>query len=340
MQSSLVPTLSLHALLHISLIMTYEVHTYAIIILHNSCKWERLERFPGFQSQLYIPRNSICKTAYILYFIYLQGEVTIIDHHKLTLLDMVGRGGFGAVFRGKWVDRKNEVFGVKKCTIGGTQRDPSIPREVDILSTVSDHDHIIAFYGVAFNYPDMFIVTEFAEKGSLYAYLHKDKHIPSRDQSLTWALQVARGMHHLHCHDVIHRDLKSANILISATMDVKLCDFGTARYLPHTTIQTGEAGTYRWMAPEIMEGIDSKISKKCDLFSFAMVAYELLVHKLPYHDTPGDPYVAIKVIKGERPMIPPFVPVYLSALLVECWDADPQKRPSFQYVIDLLSQYI
>ena len=266
----------------------------------------------------------------------LQGEITVIDHQKLELFEMIGQGGFGAVFRGTWAERKRQTFAIKKCTIGGTPRDVGIPREVDILASVSNHTHIISFHGVAFLYPDMYIVTEFAPRGSLYKYLHKDHHPPSVDQSLQWALQIAKGVDHLHCHDVIHRDLKSANILLSEELEVRLCDFGTARYLPHTTVQTGEAGTYRWMAPEIMEGIDSKISKKCDLFSFAMVTYELFAHKLPYYNTPGDPYVAMKVIRGERPEIPASVPDYLSAILVECWDADPHKRPSFKTVIELL----
>ena len=268
-------------------------------------------------------------------------DIKVIDHEEISLQDMVGRGGFGAVFKGKWEGGgKGEIFAIKKCTIGGTERDVRVPREVDILCSVSCHVNIISFFGVAFNYPDMFIVTEFAKKGSLYNYIYKDKFVPSLDQSLTWALQVARGMGHLHKHDIIHRDLKSPNVLLSDSMEIKLCDFGTARYLEHTTVQTGEAGTYRWMAPEIMEGIDAKISKKCDLFSFAMVAYELLARRLPYHDIPGDPYVAMKVVQGVRPEIPDFVPVYLTALLKECWDADPQKRPSFTYVVELLEQYV
>ena len=163
-------------------------------------------------------------------------KMNIINPQKLQLLDMLGRGGFGAVFRGKWEARRGEVHvvAVKKCTMSGAKGDQDIPREVQILSSVSQHPHIISFYGISINYPDLFIVTEFAEKGSLFDYLHKEKQVPTVDQSLAWALHVAMAMRHLHNHDIIHRDLKSANILLSAKLTAKVCDFGTARYIPLT----------------------------------------------------------------------------------------------------------
>ena len=237
------------------------------------------------------------------------------------------------MFRGKWNARKGEVFAVKKCTLFGTKENMDIPREVQILSSVPEHPNIISFYAIAFNYPDMFIVTEFAEKGSLFNYLHKEKQVPTVDQSLAWALEVAQGMEHLHSHDIIHRDLKSANILLSATMTSKLCDFGTARYLSHTTVQTDTSGTFRWMAPEVMEAVEAKINKKCDSFSYGMVLYELLIQEVPYYDTPGDAVVGMKVMQGERPPIPPTIPQYLQSLLTACWERDTSKRPTFQDII-------
>ena len=141
---------------------------------------------------------------------------------------------------------------------------------------------------------------------------------------------MAQGMQHLHNHDNIHRDLKSANVLLSSAMAAKVCDFGTAQYLSHTTVQTGPAGTPRWMAPEVMEAVEANINKKCDSFSFGMVVYELFVHKVPYYDTPGDSVVCMKVLQGERPPIPPTTPQYLHSLLTLCWETDPQKRPTFQ----------
>ena len=252
------------------------------------------------------------------------------------MLDVIGQGGYGAVFRGKWKARKGEVVAVKKCMISGTKQDPDIPREVQILSSVPEHPNIISFFGICISYPEILIVVEFAEKGSLFNYLHKEKQIPTFNQSLAWILQVAKGMEHLHNNDIIHRDLNSANILLSATMTAKVCDFGTARYLTNTTAQTGEAGTYRWMAPEVMEAVEAKINKKCDSFSFGMVAYELLVHKLPYYDTPGNGMVCVKVMQGERPAIPPTIPQYLHSLVTSCWEPNPQERPSFQDIVQKL----
>ena len=261
---------------------------------------------------------------------------SIINFQQLELLNEVGQGGFGTVYRGKWLANRGEVVAVKKCPIAGKKLDPNIPREVSILHSLPKHPHIISFYGIALNYPDLFIVTEFARNGSLFNYLHKEKQVLTVDQSLAWALEVAQGMEHLHNHDIIHRDLKSANILLSARMVAKVCDFGTARYLANTTAQTGAAGTFRWMAPEVMEAVEANINKKCDSFSYGMVVYELLVHQVPYYDTPGDGVVCMKVMQGERPVIPSTIPQYLHFLLTACWETDPHKRPNFQNIVQRL----
>ena len=92
---------------------------------------------------------------------------------------------------------------MKKCTIGGMKQRPDIP-QVQILSSVPEHPNIIPFYGIAFSHPDCLVVTEFADKGSLFNYLHKEKQVPTVDQSLAWCLEVAQSLEHLHKHDIIH----------------------------------------------------------------------------------------------------------------------------------------
>ena len=173
-----------------------------------------------------------------------------------------------------------------------------------------------------------YIVTELATNGSLFDYLHIEKKKPSVDQSLAWASDVAHGMKHLHDQNIIHRDLKSANVLLMSGWVAKLCDFGTARELTHTTT-TEHAGTYRWMSPEIMRSATGRINKKCDLFSYGMILFELFAHEIPYADLRDNIDVLLSVRDGKRPPIPPTLPLYLHDLIQKCWEEDPYLRPTF-----------
>ena len=147
----------------------------------------------------------------------------------------------------------------------------------------------------------MIFQTELAEGGSLYTILHRKKRkIPTADQSLSWALHIASGMEHLHSHDIMHRDLKSPNVLLSHGY-VKVCDFGTARRMTGTSVSTKQAGTYRWMAPEISE--NARITKKCDVFSYGMILYEIYALEVPFAEIPGELKVCWAITKGQRPCI-------------------------------------
>ena len=88
------------------------------------------------------------------------------------------------------------------------------------------------------------------------------------EQALSWSFQIASGMEHLHQHNVIHHDLKSPNVLLSHGY-AKICDFRTARELSMTCRPTGQAGTYRWMAPEIAAEVEHTIDNKYDVFPMA-----------------------------------------------------------------------
>ena len=163
-----------------------------------------------------------------------------------------------------------------------------------------------------------------------------DKNIPSVDQSLAWASDVAHGMKHLHDHDITHRDLKSANVLLTNEWVAKLCDFGSARELTHT-VTTEQTGTYRWMSPEVMRSAIARINKKCDLFSYGMILVELFAHEIPYADLHDNVEVLFSVTRGERPPIPPTLPPYLHDLIKKCWKEDPYQRPSFDDFVKAFS---
>ena len=205
--------------------------------------------------------------------------------------------------------------------------------DAKIMADLGKHPNIIGFFGYARNHPETIIVTALASKGSLYDYLHKEKQIPTQQQSLTWAKQVAFAMAYLHKLGLVHRDLKSSNILLSDDMTAQVCDFGAARMLD-VTAQATMVGTQRWMAPEVVNG--DPVNKKCDVFSFSLVVWELMEHKIPFHDIDNTYLVSKAITTGERPPISSAWPDYLSALTKQGWSPNPQDRPSFDDIVTSL----
>ena len=239
-------------------------------------------------------------------------------------MDKLGSGGQGMVFKGTW--KELEVAVKKTLDLD--------PQDIHILTTLGVHSNIIRLYGVIFQDDSCLIVTELVKEGSLHGYIHsnKKKNVPSKEQKFYWMKGIASGMEFLHHHDVVHRDLKSGNILLASHMTAKLCDFGTARALDHTTAQTKPTGTYRWLAPEVQDSPCALINKKCDVYSYAMVLYELVSLQLPFEGF-QEIKALMKAMKGERPNLPESdseCEPFLHRLITASWDADPGARPTFQ----------
>ena len=234
------------------------------------------------------------------------------------------------MYEGKWKKGGGMTVAVKVTQSRGSA---ILPDEIRVWGSLPSHRNIIALIGVASAKFLTYAVTELAKNGSLFDYLHIDMNTPTKSESLAWASDVACGMKHLHDHDIIHRDLKSPNVLLTGAWVAKLCDFGSARELTHT-ITTEQSGTYRWMPPEIMVAAKARINKKCDLFSYGMILFELFAHKLPYADMENEVDVLKSVTGGIRPPVPSNLPLYLHSLLKSCWEDDPYKRPTFDDFVD------
>ena len=248
----------------------------------------------------------------------------------------LGGGTSGDVYSGKWLSRKIEVA-VKKVKCEPSESD------VKILSSLSPHPNIIAFYGYVRTARYTNIVTELAKNGSLYDRLHpkqedKDKgktiEKPKRKKCLDWARDIAQGMVYLHRLEIIHRDLKSGNVLLTAEDTAKLCDFGTARYFPRHDPTKERKGTYRWMAPEVIDG--GSADKHSDVYSFSMVMWELMAHKIPFHDKANELDAAICAQENERPQLNGGWPEYIRVLIKKCWSHHPHFRPSFDDIVTAL----
>ena len=253
----------------------------------------------------------------------------IIQRNEVRFGDCIGKGSYGFVYEATWKEKK---VAVKACLGNLVESDSTDSREIKILASLPNHANVIKFLGVGvWNDPECtYIFTDLATEGSLHRYLHVRKNIPSPQQSLGWALQIAKGMQHLHSENVVHRDLKSTNILLTSDLVAKVCDFGTARILAKTST-TEQRGTCAWMAPEIHEG-SKPINKMCDVFSYGMVLYEIYSGKIPY-DTLCSTMIGAAVLKGERPPIPDTLPQFLHSLLQACWQKEPNKRPAFKDIV-------
>ena len=154
----------------------------------------------------------------------------VIKRSDIDVGERIGQGGYGTVFKTKW---GSKTVAVKSCNGNLLEHGAS---EVKILASLPMHPNVLLFFGVAVSDDGInsFIVTEFAFGGLLFAALHGKHRVElTAEQALSWSFQIASGMEHLHQHNVIHRDLKSPNVLLSHGY-AKICDFGTARELSTT----------------------------------------------------------------------------------------------------------
>jgi serine/threonine protein kinase len=141
--------------------------------------------------------------------------------------------------------------------------------------------------------PVFCIITEFMAGGSLRKYLHQQEpHSVPIELVLKLALDVARGMSYLHSQGILHRDLKSENILLGADMSVKVADFGISCLESQCGSGKGFTGTYRWMAPEMIK--EKHHTRKVDVYSFGILMWEILTSSVPFSEmTPEQAAVAV-----------------------------------------------
>lgn len=254
-----------------------------------------------------------------------------IEPHEVRFAEQIGSGGFGVVFRGKF---RGQLVAIKKIHANALSNAASIAEfqsEVAVLCTLA-HPNILKFMGACVKPPNLMIVTEFMARGTLFDILHQSS------MKVTWAmrrrmaLDSCRGMRYLHDSKLLHRDLKSSNIMVDENFKCAIGDFGLTR-ISHGAVaaqMTGQCGTFQYMAPEILSS--KPYSEKADVFSFGILLWELVARKLPFFGMqPMQVGIAVSQ-QGLRPTMPPKCPAPLEKLMRACWDQNPNKRPSFAQV--------
>ncbi|KAG0227184.1 hypothetical protein BGW41_003944 [Actinomortierella wolfii] len=203
----------------------------------------------------------------------------------------------------------------------------SIKKEISILQGLH-HPNIIQFYDThTHDDGSVFLIMDLAKKGSLRQAI-KNTELVNWDTKTRIAHEIARGLEYIHSKRVIHRDLKSANVLLTEHMTVKLADFGLSEIKIATTRSTGTfTGTIGWMAPELFVP-RPKYSTKSDMYAFGMVMWEMAaMNTTPFRHHCSRGVLAALVERGLREELPEETPDEYRALVTRCWDSDPEKRP-------------
>lgn len=210
-------------------------------------------------------------------------EEWMADLSHLFIGNKFASGANSRIYRGIYKQRAVAVKMVRIPERDEARRavlEDQFNSEVAFLSRLY-HPNIVQFIAACKKPPVYCIITEYMSQGTLRMYLNKkDPYSLSSETILKLALDISRGMEYLHAQGVIHRDLKSQNLLLNDEMRVKVADFGTSCLETACQATKGNKGTYRWMAPEMTK--EKPYTRKVDVYSFGIVLWELTTCLLPF----------------------------------------------------------
>ncbi|RDX88330.1 putative serine/threonine-protein kinase SIS8, partial [Mucuna pruriens] len=258
-----------------------------------------------------------------------------IPWEEITMGERIGLGSYGEVYRGEWHGTEVAVKKFLQQDISGELLE-EFKSEIQIMKRLR-HPNVVLFMGAVTRPPSLSIVTEFLPRGSLYRLIHRPNNQLDERRRLRMALDAARGMNYLHnCTPVIvHRDLKSPNLLVDKNWVVKVCDFGLSR-MKHSTFLSSRstAGTAEWMAPEVLRNELS--DEKCDVYSYGVILWELSTLQQPWGGMNPMQVVGAVGFQHRRLDIPDDVDPAIANIIRQCWQTDPKLRPTFAEIMAAL----
>ncbi|ALD61916.1 Ser/Thr kinase [Mollivirus sibericum] len=270
-----------------------------------------------------------------------------VDPDEIELGEELGQGGYGMVRRGMW---RNGEVAVKMIAVSGDPSKEMVRNFQEEVTTMSRlrHPNVVLFMGACTKPPRMCLVMEYMCLGSLYDLLHNElvPEIPFM-LKIKMAYQASKGMHFLHSSGIVHRDMKSLNLLLDNKWNVKVSDFGLTKFKSEMAKGQNSAskhpiGTVHWTAPEVLNETPSADLILADVYSFGIILWELLTREQPYLGL-SPAAVAVAVIRDDmRPALPEVTDAtghyqeYIDLIKV-CWHIDPVIRPTFLEIMTRLS---
>ncbi|KAF8409923.1 hypothetical protein HHK36_002442 [Tetracentron sinense] len=267
----------------------------------------------------------------------------LIDLNHISIGSIISEGRHSIFYQGlyKTMSVAIKVIQPDKTSAVSPEGKDKFRREVIMLSKIK-HENFVTFIGASIE-PTMMIVTELLRGGSLQKYLWDIRpSCPDLQLSISFALDISRVMAHLHANGIIHRNLKPRNLLLTEDQKkLKLANFRLAREVEKMTT---EAGTYRYMAPEMYSPDTLQCAgkkhydHKVDVYSFSMVLWELLTNCMPFKGR-NNIQIVYAVAKKVRPSVDN-LPKDIGILLQSCWAEDPASRPEFMVITNSLSNFL
>ena len=253
---------------------------------------------------------------------------------------IIGEGGAGKVYLGEWQGKK---ITLKKSKLtyneqGNVYISKRFINEINIMASLR-HPNIVLFMGVTINDNIYYMINEYLIGGNLFEYIHVKKKKLSEQQKIKIALQIALALKYIHSRNILHCDVKSSNIFLDENFNAKLADFGFS-YIMTEEPKKALGGTYRCMAPEILNG--ENYEKTADIFSYGIILWELLTRKIPH---PGiapalfKDYINHKINNKEE--IIPFPKtgnIVLRCIASKCLMIKPEDRISLDNIIKYLTK--
>jgi serine/threonine protein kinase len=278
----------------------------------------------------------------------------VIDPSTITLEESLGSGSFGEVRKGTWQRTTVAVKTINGNAVENKKILVKFHEESSIMSKLR-HPNVVQFLGVCIHPP--MLLMEFMQRGSLYDIVQNKKMDLHWTLIIQIAMDAANGMNFLHLNKppIIHKDLKSRNLLVSGDWHVKVSDFGLSSLKNRVSVVTAsgkgsnveeskcELGTIPWTAPELFA--ERENSEKTDVYSYGIILYELLTREIPWKGTPNTAIPHL-VETGKRPggdnpvIVSESILKEVLKVMYKCWEQRPEDRPNFDQICATLEKIV
>ncbi|RHZ65778.1 hypothetical protein Glove_311g3 [Diversispora epigaea] len=279
-----------------------------------------------------------------------------IPFDRFKDVKQIGKGGFGTIHYARWIDGFIEKWDIENQQWKRNLKDKEVALKKfdnfvnfnDVLNEIEIHLKTCS-RSVSIRITQdpethlYMMVLEYAKGGNLREYLKINFNNINWEQKLGRLWELSERLTYIHKLDIVHQDFHSGNILSYDFKDyiMYISDFGLSKLIganPNNPEKKNIVGVLPYIAPEVLSG-DEEYTKAADVYSFGIIAYEMVTGFPPYPDIPHDEDLAMKICNGLRPKIPFHIPKLITRMIMRCWDARVTHRPTSKELFDELYKY-